>query len=135
LGSGGKQHVSCVALGALSHDVIARLEGARREQADFCFSGCLDVLEHHDRVGACGNRGSGHDLPGCSWRQRAGWGITGAGSSADGHWRVSSSLGGAAGVAVASGSGEGGLIAISHERLGEDASGCLAELYGFLVGQ
>ena len=38
-GSGGKQLVSRAGLGALGHDVLARLEGAGREQADlarFC---------------------------------------------------------------------------------------------------
>ena len=60
-------------------------------------------------------------------RQRARWRIAGAGGAGDGERPMRGSFRGAAGEAVARGAGEGRLVAVGVERLGEHAAGCLFE--------
>ena len=123
--SGGKQLLSHARLDALSHNVLAPLQGTGREQPDRSrpFSACcLNVFEHRHGIGPRGNRRSGHDLPSGSGQQRTGWRIAGSGSAGDRQRIMPVGLDGAAGIAVAGGAGEGRLVAIGPERLGEDAA-------------
>jgi len=97
------------------------------------FRRVFDVLEHCYGVGSGRNRCAGHDFPGGSGRQRARWGISGAGCASDGQRRMSGGFGGTAGIAVTGGAGEGGLIKIGQQRLGEDAACRLTELDLLLI--
>jgi len=63
----------------------------------------------------------------------AGGSLTGSGCASDGQRLVNGGFGGAAGVTIASGAGEGRLIAIGGERLREDAAWGLSKFHAFPV--
>jgi hypothetical protein len=117
-GPGSKQFVSLASLCSLGHDILAWRNGAGWEQPDPA-PGHLDVLDLHHSVGACGNRGPGHDLPGCAWRQRPSWSLSGTGGANEVKEPMCGSLKSPAGKAVLGGTCEWRLVAVGTETLGE----------------
>ena len=131
----GELFVTAAGLRAFGYYVVAGVDGTAGTEADTaspatktcrwgsrCVSGSFNVLEHDDAIGAGGDGSTGHDFP-CF---ALGSGPAGAlpacvepatGSAVRGGFRC------AAGVAIAGGAREKGLIIVGGDRGGEDATG------------
>ena len=123
--AGCQQLIPLVSLRALEDDIFAHLDDAGRQQPDGFrrFSAAvLNMLQHHHRVGAGGNRSPGHDLPRRARPQRTGGRIAGTRSAPHREGLVPRSLSCPAGKAIPSGTGKRGLIAIGDQRAGQDTA-------------
>jgi hypothetical protein len=131
---GGNERIAGVSLSAARDDVVSRLQGTRRLQANGLanLGGSLTILgvfDHEHGIGTLGDGGAGHDLPYFSGRELAGYRLPGANLA--GKCEELVRLGGADGESVAGGAWEGGLVAIGVDWLRQDAAGRGGESYGF----
>ena len=105
----GELFVAAAGLRAFGDDVVAGVDFVRGARGGL-LRRSFYVLEHNDAVGAGGDGCAGHDFPGGAGRQRAGGRFACVRGSCDGECRVRGGLCGAAGVTVAGGTRERGLI-------------------------
>ena len=122
----GELFITTAGLCAFGDDVFAGLDFALGGEAD-CVVRSFYVFEHDDAIGAGGDGGAGHDFPRFAWGKRAGWCLSGMRGSGDGECMCAEASSGAAGVAIAGGAREGGLIVVGSDGGGEDAAGGVGE--------
>ncbi len=120
-GSGGDELVAAQGFGAGRDDVLTAVELAAVGEADLP-AFVLNVLQHGDGVGAFGDSGASHDLPGRVGGKRAGGWVAGANRAGNEEPLEGAGLSGAKGETVPGGAGEGGHVAIGVDGLSEDAA-------------
>jgi hypothetical protein len=119
--AGGDERVAATGFTAGGDDVAAGADFAAFAEPDAAV-GNLDVFEHDDGIGACGDGCAGHDLErGAGGERLCGAWLAGAEDAGDGEPIAGGKCSTLDGIAIARGAMEGWEIAVGGDGPGEDA--------------